>query len=73
MIEMVSMDGFINPLNSPFQEAPRPGPLSSLTFTGSQSSRDHPLESGFTEKDLCITGEKWFASGESKIFRISGN
>jgi hypothetical protein len=23
--------------------------------------------------ELCITGEKWFASGESKIFRISGN
>jgi hypothetical protein len=26
-----------------------------------------------TNRELCITGEKWFASGESKIFRISGN
>jgi hypothetical protein len=30
-------------------------------------------ESRCRMRDRCITGEKWFASGESKIFRISGN
>jgi hypothetical protein len=30
-------------------------------------------ESRCRMRDLCITGEKWFASGESKIFRISRN
>ena len=38
----------------------------------SERCRNEFFYIGFFE-NYCITGEKWFASGESKIFRLSRN